>query len=251
MLLLGWNKNLQPHGPLWNWFDIPTLRGLVANLHLNAAYCGFLFYLSIYLSHHVTTALTCIGCTEKLHNCIVSAFTVQHILFCDWMFHQDRHPLPGRVKGQGVQHLKDQIISRREPHRHTVRAAAQQNEAICFGCVHQGCFIWTLCLIGEIIWACFGSVTLGWNVQRTRMGSCGALQFYSVKILLQHSVLRNSAVSFSSLLPGEDLQKRACFFGWVGLFVLTLTSMWKLTPLKQRQRFTCQLWYEQSDCCLT
>lgn len=172
-----------------------------------------------------TTAFTCIGCTEKLHNCVVSTFSVEHILFCEWMFHQDRHPLPGRVKGQGVQNLKDQL-SRREPHRHAVGAAAQQSEAICFGCVHQGCFIWTLRLIGQIIQAYFGLVILGWNVQRTRMGSCGALHFYSVKVLLQHRVLRHGAGSFRSLLPGgEDLQNRAGFFGTVGRRVLNLTGI--------------------------
>lgn len=26
MLLLGWNKNLQPHGHLWNLFDIAALK---------------------------------------------------------------------------------------------------------------------------------------------------------------------------------------------------------------------------------
>lgn len=158
----------------------------------------------------LTPAHTCIWRTEQLHDGVICPFRVQNTLSGDWMSHQNRHPLPGVVEGQGVKHLKYQVLPGGQPHRHAVRASANQSEAVSPGCVHQGCLVRTLRLVQDFI--CVD--TLGRNVQRCLDATGSIYSLFWVKtLILSDRVSRDDAVAPLCWLPGgEYLAKRAVVF---------------------------------------
>lgn len=188
----------------------------------------------------LSAAHTSIRRAKKLHDSIICTFRVQHILLGDWVSHQNGHSLPGGVKSQGVQHLKHQVIPRWELHSHAVGGAGQQNEAICLSCIHQGCLIWTFCLIAQIIWGCFRPIALGWNMQWTCLSVSRSLCLYRrVKmVLLFNRVYWDGTSSLGPVCPGgEHMAKRVRLVSqvWQSIqWVIRLMGVGKPALLEQK-----------------